>query len=91
MPQRYGNARQHVTPEAGTPHFGSLSLDPHQAEQSVNFAGGNADIALERRQESVISSSLLTLGILLACLAPLVMAGFALVMLNRTPTSEEET
>jgi hypothetical protein len=47
-------------------------------------------IAMERRQESLVTSSLLTFGILLACLAPLVLAGFALLTLNRTPVDDEQ-
>jgi hypothetical protein len=46
-------------------------------------------IAAERMQDSRCSSSLLTFGILLACLAPLVLAGIALVALNRGATQQE--
>lgn len=45
-------------------------------------------IASDRRQDSQCSSSLATLGILLACLAPLVLAGMALATLNRSSTQE---
>lgn len=46
-------------------------------------------IASERRQDSMCSSSLVTLGILLACLAPLVLAGIALATLSRSSTQQE--
>jgi hypothetical protein len=46
-------------------------------------------IALERRQDSQTSSSLITLGILLACLAPLVLAGITLALLSRSSTQAE--
>jgi len=40
-------------------------------------------LALARQQQSTWSSGLTALGVLLACLAPLVLAGIALVLLNR--------
>jgi hypothetical protein len=46
-------------------------------------------LASERKQDLLCTSSLLTLGILLACLAPLVLAGMALATLNRCSTQPE--
>jgi hypothetical protein len=48
------------------------------------------NIALERRQESAVGSSLLAFGILLACLAPLVLAGMAMANSQSTSTQDEE-
>jgi hypothetical protein len=47
-------------------------------------------IAWERKTESAIGSGLVVLGLLLACLAPLVLAGIALIGLFKEPTTEEE-
>jgi hypothetical protein len=46
-------------------------------------------IAQERRQESAVGSSLLAFGILLACLAPLVLAGMAMANSQSASTQDE--
>lgn len=46
-------------------------------------------IAVERKQESLCSSTLTTFGILLACLAPLILAGIALATLSRSSTDQD--
>lgn len=47
-------------------------------------------IASERRTDSAIGSGLVILGLILACLSPLVLAGISLLGLWREPTREEE-
>jgi len=47
-------------------------------------------VARERRTDSTIRSGLVLFGLILACLAPLVLAGFSLLGLWREPTREEE-
>lgn len=47
-------------------------------------------IARERRTDSAIGSGLVILGLVAACLAPLILAGIALLGLWREPTQEEE-
>ena len=46
-------------------------------------------MAAERRNDTLCSSSLVTFGILLACLAPLILAGIALATLNRGSSQQE--
>jgi hypothetical protein len=57
-------------------------LDALEAERKV--------IASQRRTESTIASGLVIFGVVIACLAPLVLAGIALQGLWREPTREEE-
>jgi hypothetical protein len=44
----------------------------------------------QRRTESQIASGLVILGVVLACLSPLILAGFCLLGLWREPSREEE-
>lgn len=67
-------------------------LREDQAELGVQRDALEMDrksIALERRQESAVGSSLLAFGILLACLAPLVLAGISMAISHRTSTQDE--
>jgi len=61
----------------------------HVGQQRDALEQERKSIAQERRQESLMGASLLTLGILLACLAPLVLAGISLLGLYRGSTQEE--
>lgn len=45
--------------------------------------------AAAERRESLLAPTIVTLGLILACLAPLIVAGFALVGLYVEPTREE--
>ena len=47
-------------------------------------------LARERKTESMLSSALIVLGLLVASLAPLILAGISLLGLWREPTREEE-
>jgi hypothetical protein len=47
-------------------------------------------IASQRRSDSAIASGLVIFGVILTCLAPLILAGFSLLGLWREPTREEE-
>jgi TolA-binding protein len=58
-------------------------------EQRDALEAERKSIASERRQDSQCSSALATLGILLACLAPLVLAGIALAVLHRGSGQQE--
>jgi len=60
------------------------------ARQRDTLEAERKSVARERRTDSAIRSSLLLGGLILACLAPLVLAGFALVGIWREPTREEE-
>jgi len=48
-------------------------------------------IARERRTDSAIGSGLVILGLIVTCLAPLILAGIALLGLWGQPTQEEES
>jgi len=61
----------------------------HVGEQRDALERERKTIAQERRQESLLSASVLTLGILLACFAPLILAGISLLGLYRSSTQEE--
>jgi hypothetical protein len=69
------------------------SLRQDQAEIGRNRDALEAErqaIASERRTESAITSGLVIFGVILACLAPLILAGVSLLGLWRETTHEEE-
>lgn len=58
-------------------------------EQRNAMEAERKTIAMERRQASAAGSSVVALAILLACLAPLVLAGMALTASHRSSTQDE--
>jgi hypothetical protein len=58
-------------------------------EQRTALEAERKTIATERRQDSAVGSSVVAFAILLACLAPLVLAGMALAASQRSSTQDE--
>lgn len=59
------------------------------ARQYEELANDHTDWVEQRERETSTSSSVGALGLILACLAPLVLAGWALSSKDEPPTSEE--
>src|SRR5262245_56088345 len=60
------------------------------AQQRDALEAERKDIANQRRSESSFTAGAVVLGVLLACLAPLILAGISLIGLWRDTTQEEE-
>jgi small-conductance mechanosensitive channel len=58
-------------------------------EQRNALEAERKTIATERRQDAAVGSSVVAFAILLACLAPLVLAGMALAASHRSSTQDE--